>query len=119
MGFAAGHCVEKMAGLVRNYARLLAQRNPNAVAVRNMSGGGHDGGWQMWRNIFFMAAVPIIVLGHVNAFGFGEEHTRPEFIPYDHLRIRTKKFPWGDGNHSLIHNPHVNALPDGYEGEGH
>lgn len=60
---------------------------------------------------------PAIVLAAVNCYlaHVNEPHERPPFVKYDYLRIRTKRFPWGDGNKSLFHNPHVNALPDGYE----
>ena len=129
-----------MSLLARSYARFLrTARAPGLAQARSMSGAHSEDGWKVWKKSFYFACIPIIILGHVSAFGMGDgsEHERPEFIPYDHLRIRTKKFPWGDGkqfalllniilirgfslgNHSLIHNSHVNALPDGYEEDDH
>lgn len=73
---------------------------------------------RFWRNMSFYVAFPCIGLGMVNAYLDHMEHQnkpRAEFIPYEHLRIRSHKFPWGDGNHSLFHNPVKNALPNGYE----
>merc|ERR1712228_837926 len=80
---------------------------------RQMAHAHTDDDWKKWKKIFFIVACPVMVLGHVSAFVLPDaaEHDPPPFVPYDHLRIRTKKFPWGDGNHSLIHNPHQNALP--------
>merc|ERR1719244_1215921 len=102
-----------MAALARSYNRFLQQAVRSPVQMRQMSGGAHSA--KPWKNAFFFLAVPAIILGNVNAFVFGDELEPPPFVAYDYLRIRTKKFPWGDGNHSLIHNPHTNALPDGYE----
>lgn len=78
-----------------------------------------EGGYKLWRNLSFFFAFPVIGLAMVNVYLDHQKHPheRPEFIKYEYLRIRTKRFPWGDGNHSLFHNPHVNALPDGYEDE--
>lgn len=44
-----------------------------------------------------------------------KEHERPAFVPYEYLRLKTKRWPWGDGTHSAFHNPHLNPLKDGYE----
>ena len=75
-----------------------------------------------WRYISLFIALPGICLTAYSSFlkevahhEHVKEHGRPEFVPYEHLRLRNKPFPWGDGNHSLVHNPLTNALPDGYE----
>ncbi|KAI8813365.1 cytochrome c oxidase, subunit VIa, partial [Cladochytrium replicatum] len=40
-----------------------------------------------------------------------QEHP-PEFVAYPHMRKRKSKFPWGDGDKSLFHNPYLNRGPD-------
>lgn len=75
-------------------------------------------GMVFWRRMTYFVALPCVGLGMINAWlGHVEhqKHPRPPFIAYEHLRVRRKPFPWGDGNHSLFHNPVVNPLPDGYE----
>ncbi|KAK4317745.1 hypothetical protein Pmani_011220 [Petrolisthes manimaculis] len=98
----------------------LARRTITTTVRNAASGGGpeasaHAGGARQWKLVSILVAFPAIGLGMFNAFAGGAHHERPEFIPYEHLRIRTKRFPWGDGQKTLFHNPHLNALPDGYE----
>merc|ERR1711990_398080 len=107
------------------FARILRQsQSPGGlVSSSRLMSGGHDAdSWKWWKKLFLFVAAPVIILGNLNAFVLADpsDMEPPPFVAYDHLRIRTKKFPWGDGNHSLIHNSHTNALPEGFEhGEGH
>lgn len=92
----------------------------------------------MWRLMTVLVAVPGVALCMLNVYlGMTPEaHEPPPFVPYEHLRIRNKvchtfclipsliveyslcflqRFPWGDGQRSFFHNPHVNPLPTGFE----
>ncbi|XP_049278418.1 cytochrome c oxidase subunit 6A, mitochondrial [Anopheles maculipalpis] len=96
----------------QSIARNAQVGGPSAVA-------GHEaGGYKVWKKLSFFVAMPAVGLCMLNAYLKHQEehgHPQPEFVKYEHLRIRNKRFPWGEGNKSLFHNPHTNALPDGYE----
>lgn len=86
------------------------------------------GGYKLWKRLSFFVAFPAVGLCLLNAYLKHVEehesgHPRQEFVKYEYLRVRNKRFPWGGpdgGKKSLFHNPDVNALPDGYETEaGH
>ncbi|KAM4597738.1 cytochrome c oxidase subunit 6A2, mitochondrial [Polymixia lowei] len=96
-----------------------------AVAARRVlaaaSHSSHEGGAKTWKILTFVLAVPGVAVCMANAYMkmYAHSHGQPDFVAYQHLRVRSKRFPWGDGNHSLFHNPHTNALPDGYESSHH
>lgn len=81
--------------------------------------GGHHANPDLWKKIFYFVCIPALSLAMINTYLEEKEHwehfTRPEFVPMEYLRIRNKKYPWGDGQHSLFHNPLVNPLPTGWE----
>ncbi|KAM6957257.1 cytochrome c oxidase subunit 6A2, mitochondrial [Aplochiton taeniatus] len=88
------------------------------------SHGGQEGGARTWKILSFVLAIPGVTVCMANCYLKIQEHAahdhgNPDFVAYSHLRIRTKRWPWGDGNHSLFHNAHTNALPDGYEESSH
>lgn len=91
------------------YGKSVVQ-GPSAVS------GGHEGGYKLWRNLTLFVAFPAIALCGLNCYMSHEHHAeRPPWVKYEYLAIRHKRYPWGTGDKSFFHNPHLNALSDGYE----
>lgn len=63
------------------------------------------GGWKLWKRLSLFVAFPAVALCMLNTYLEHQKMTvhRPEFVKYEYLRIRNKRFPWGDGNKSLFH----------------
>ena len=51
-----------------------------------------ESSYTKWRTMFFVIAVPAMIAAHLSAFVYvdPESHKRPEFVPYEYLRMRTK-----------------------------
>ncbi|CAG0888833.1 unnamed protein product [Darwinula stevensoni] len=111
-----------LGGHFGSLVRRMPQLTRGLASSANQPHAAHEAGMRMWRQLSIFVALPAVGLCMLNAYlGIRDHpHARPEFVPYEHMRIRSKRFPWGDGNKSLFHNPHMNALPDGYEeGDDH
>ncbi|VDL79915.1 unnamed protein product [Nippostrongylus brasiliensis] len=74
-----------------------------------------------WKSIFLFASIPCLA---ITMYGAHREHQkkskeeRPQYVAYEFLNVRKRPFPWGDGNHSLFHNPREQYVPGvGFEQE--
>merc|ERR1711918_282268 len=88
-----GSCNCTMAALARSYQKFLRVA-PQAPAIARQMSGGHGGGYETWKKGFFFAAIPIIILGHVNAFGMADEsaHAAPPRFAFNlQLGIRPRR----------------------------
>ncbi|KAM0733002.1 Cytochrome c oxidase subunit 6A1, mitochondrial [Formica fusca] len=74
-----------------------------------------------WRMMSLFVALPLVMIMSVITYARQKEKAkqpREPFLNLPYMYRRTKPFPWGDGNHSLFHNPVKNPVPPyGYEVE--
>ncbi|XP_017882420.1 cytochrome c oxidase subunit 6A1, mitochondrial-like [Ceratina calcarata] len=101
----------------RVFTRNYMEQYVKTVEQRSHVTG--DGPIKLWRNITFFVAFPTIALAMLNVYLRHQEHPHeehPPFVAHQYLKIMNKRFPWGDGKHSLFHNPKQNYIPGiGYE----
>lgn len=59
--------------------------------------GGHVPNPALWEKLFYFLALPAVGLSMLNTYLAEKQHMahyhRPEFKPYEYMRIRRKKFP--------------------------
>ncbi|XP_076653612.1 cytochrome c oxidase subunit 6A, mitochondrial [Halictus rubicundus] len=96
------------------------RRNISTEVVQTIEQRTHDPGNAdvLWRNLSLGVALPAILLAMGNCYmnSISHGHHRSEYCEIPYLKVIRKPFPWGDGKHSLFHNPKTNWIPGvGYE----
>ncbi|KAJ2724675.1 Cytochrome c oxidase subunit 6A1, mitochondrial [Coemansia sp. Benny D115] len=73
---------------------------------------------ETWRKISLYIALPsVAIMSYVSTKDEMDhihhlEHDPPTFTAYPYLRVRKRKFPYGDGDHTPFWNPLVNPDPE-------
>ncbi|OWK60176.1 Glutamyl-tRNA(Gln) amidotransferase subunit C, mitochondrial [Lonchura striata] len=83
-----------MAALGRVSRLLLGAAAPRSLPARGMAAAAahEEGGARMWKTLTFVVALPGVAVCMLNCYLKAQHHhERPEFVPYSHLRIRTKQ----------------------------
>ncbi|KAF2674964.1 cytochrome c oxidase subunit VIa [Microthyrium microscopicum] len=93
----------------------------NAFNRERAANKAHAGGSaEFWRKLSIYVAIPCLLIASANAYTLWNEHWEheahmppPEERPqYAYLNLRSKPYPWGDGNKTLFWNDKVNYVKE-------
>ena len=81
-------------------------------AVKDHAGPTTD----LWKKISIYGCIPALILAGANAYYLWNEHwehvahgpSLEEKVEYPYQNIRTKNFPWGNGDKTIFWNDNVN-----------
>merc|ERR1711881_643031 len=96
------------------------QHSLRVQPVRSMGAGANKKSKDLWKMLSFTAVPLAVTATAIFVWRREVEHLshyhRPEHKEWPWLWIRNKKFPWGDGYHSMFHTKGVNGVyQKGYE----
>nr|ABO87602.1 cytochrome c oxidase subunit VIa [Coccidioides immitis] len=88
---------------LRNLPDIKFNREREAVKA-------HAAATNLWRKLSIYVVIPALILGSLNAWNLWNEHWEhwehmpplEERVEYPYQNIRSKNFPWGDGDKVII-----------------
>merc|ERR1719266_49147 len=82
-----------------NFTKSFGSFRTFSTTARRFGGGEHatDGSsFKMWKMATYFFCIPVVIASTYINLGPNAEHGhRPEFVPYEYLRVRTKPFKDG------------------------
>lgn len=65
---------------------------------------------ELWRKLSIYVGIPALLISGINAYNLYNEHWEHEAhlppleerVEYPYQNLRTKNFPWGDGDKTLL-----------------